>query len=71
MSERTVSQIQAELDQHNRNVSWTCGRAGAEGTPLPKELMATLLEKSSKLQSELKVAIAQQPPRDAGREGKP
>lgn len=50
---RTRAEIQSELDQHNRNVSWTCGRAGVEGNSLDPELMQSMLRKSRELEKEL------------------
>ncbi len=40
---RSKAEIRSELDQHNRNVSWTCGRAGVEGYSLDPALTQSMI----------------------------
>jgi len=53
---RTKQEVQADLDQHNRNVSWTLSRAGADGRSLDKEVIDGMLKRSEELKAELKTA---------------
>ena len=56
MKRRTVEQIKAEIEQHNRNISWTCGRSGLEGQDVSRETMKFMVEKGRSLQKELEEA---------------
>lgn len=51
---RTRVEIQNELDQHNRNISWTCRRSGVEGTTLDPKLLVEMFATGRQLQEELK-----------------
>ncbi len=55
---RSVSEIQADLDYHNRSVSWTMRRSGVEGTEVSRDLVESMLATSRRLEEELRLATS-------------